>query len=342
MADFTSGFWSAYIAILTTLGIAFCLFVLVANSRKPAASADNTTGHVWDEDLREANNPLPRWWIGLFILTIVFAIAYLIYYPGLGAFSGAGGWSSAAAYRAERAALEQATEPIFAGFSGRSSEQLVGDPQAMAIGERLFLNNCAQCHGSDGRGSRGFPNLTDRDWLYGGSERAIRTSITEGRHGIMPALGAAIGGAASVERLAQYVLSLSGSATDAMKAELGRQHFGACAACHGPKGEGNQALGAPDLTDRTWLHAPGLAGVIATINNGRENMMPEHGSKLTANQIHVLTGYVMALSRPATRPAVPAEPEAPKAPAAPSSASAAPYQPATLDSVTLRQEAGSD
>lgn len=296
MADFTSGFWSAYIAVLTGLSIAFCLFMLMANSRKPPASADNTTGHVWDEDLREANNPLPRWWIGLFLLTIAFGIGYLVYYPGMGAFAGAGNWSSAAAYEKERTALEQASEPIFAGFTGKAPDQLARDPKALAIGERLFLNNCAQCHGSDGRGSRGFPNLTDRDWLYGGSAEAIKTTITEGRHGVMPPLGAALGGSANVERLAQYVLSLSGSATDAMKAELGRPHFATCAACHGPKGEGNLALGAPNLTDKTWLHTPGLNGVIATINNGRENMMPEHGSKLTANQIHVLTGYVMSLS----------------------------------------------
>ncbi len=318
MADFTTGFWSVYIAVLTSLGIAFCLFLLVANSRKPPASADNTTGHVWDEDLREANNPLPRWWIGLFILTIGFGIGYLTYYPGLGSFAGAGAWSSAAAYRAERAALEQATEPIFAGLSGKAPEDLAADPRAMAIGERLFLNNCAQCHGSDARGSRGFPNLTDRDWLYGGSAEAIRTTIAEGRRGVMPALGAAIGSATDVERLAQYVLSLSGSATDAVKAELGRPHFAACAACHGPKGEGNLALGAPNLTDRVWLHTPGLAGVLASINNGRENMMPEHGSKLTANQIHVLTGYVMSLSAPGSaRP-----PTTPTAPASASSAAA--------------------
>ena len=316
MADFTTGFWSAYIAILTTLGIAFCLLVLIANSRKPPASADNTTGHVWDEDLREANNPLPRWWIGLFIITIMFAIGYLAYYPGLGSFAGAGGWSSASAYQAERAALEKATQPIFAGFAGKTPEQLVGQADAMAIGERLFLNNCAHCHGSDGRGSRGFPNLTDNDWLYGGSAEAIRTTITQGRHGVMPALGPALGGAANVERVAQYVLSLSGSATDAVKAELGRQQFAACAACHGPKGEGNQALGAPNLSDRIWLHTPGLAGVIATIDNGRENMMPEHGSKMTAEQIHVLTSYVISLSRPAAA--------APGAPAGPPAASPAP------------------
>jgi len=298
MADFTTGFWSAYIAITTSLAIVFCLIVLIANSRKQPETADNTTGHVWDEDLREANNPLPRWWVGLFILTIVFSIGYLIYYPGLGAFAGAGGWSAVDEYDKERTALEQATEPIFASFVGKTPEQLALEPKALAIGERLFLNNCAQCHGSDARGSRGFPNLTDKDWLYGGSAEAIKTSITGGRHGVMPALGAAIGSPVEVERLAQYVLTLSGTATDELKAALGRSKFGVCAGCHGAKGEGNPALGAPNLTDRTWLHAPGLDGVISSINNGRNNMMPEHGSKLTASQIHVLTGYVMSLSPP--------------------------------------------
>ncbi|HZH05537.1 MAG TPA: cbb3-type cytochrome c oxidase N-terminal domain-containing protein, partial [Lautropia sp.] len=186
MADFTTGFWSAYIAIATALAIAFCLVVLIANSRKQPATADNTTGHVWDEDLREANNPLPRWWVGLFILTIVFSIGYLIYYPGMGSFAGAGGWSAADAYDQERAALEQASEPIYASFIDKTPDQLASDPKALAIGERLFLNNCAQCHGSDARGSRGFPNLTDKDWLYGGTAGAIKTTITEGRHGIMP------------------------------------------------------------------------------------------------------------------------------------------------------------
>ena len=173
----------------------------------------------------------------------------------------------------------------------------VGDPQARAIGERLFLNNCAQCHGSDGRGAKGFPNLTDADWLYGNAPEQIVETITKGRNGVMPALGAAVGGAAEVEQLAQYVLSLSGSATDPVKAELGKGRFAVCAACHGPEGKGNQALGAPNLSDKIWLHGGGLQSVVSMINGGKDNMMPAWNTKLTEGQIHVLASYVLGLSQ---------------------------------------------
>ena len=297
MADFESGFWSAYVSVITALSILFCLVILVANSRKPKQTADNTTGHVWDDDIREANNPLPRLWMGLFLITIVFGIAYLAWYPGMGAYPGASGWSSVGQYQAERARIEKELTPIFAAYTAKKPEDLIGDPGAMAIGERLFLNNCAQCHGSDARGSKGFPNLTDGDWLYGGSAAAIQETISKGRNGVMPALAAAIGGPTEVERLVQYVLSLSGSATDSVKAELGRASFATCAACHGAKGEGNQALGAPNLADRIWLHGGGVTGVTAAINAGINNMMPVHSDKLTDGQIHVLAAYVMSLSR---------------------------------------------
>ena len=166
----------------------------------------------------------------------------------------------------------------------------------MAIGERLFLNNCSTCHGSDGRGSKGFPNLTDRDWLWGGSIEAIQETIAKGRTGVMPPQAAAVGGSVEVDRLVQYVLSLSGTESDAVKAALGRPHFAVCAACHGPKGEGNPLLGAPNLTDRVWLHGGGSAAVAHAINNGFVNMMPAHNDKLTEGQIHVLSAYVKALS----------------------------------------------
>jgi cytochrome c oxidase cbb3-type subunit 3 len=180
---------------------------------------------------------------------------------------------------------------------------LVSDPQARAIGERLFLNNCAQCHGSDGRGAKGFPNLTDNDSLYGNGPEQIVQSIAKGRHGMMPPMAQAVGGAAEVEQLAQYVLSLSSGATDAVKAALGQSKFGVCAACHGPSGQGNQALGAPNLTDTVWLHGGGLQSVVAMINQGKDNQMPAWERKLTEGQIHVLAAYVLGLSEPAKRAA---------------------------------------
>jgi len=298
MADFTSGFWSPYITIATLLAIVACLLVLVLNSRRPPASADNTTGHVWDGDLREANNPLPRWWSGLFVITIFFSLGYLWLYPGLGARDGASGWSAATQYEAETTALAEEMAPLYARFQAQSITELAGDARAHAIGERLFLNNCAQCHGSDGHGAKGFPNLADNDWLYGNSPAQIVQSITKGRNGLMPPMAAAVGTPAEVEQLAQYVLSLSDSSSDSVKAALGKPRFAACAACHGADGRGNQALGAPNLSDRIWLHGGGLQAVVAMVNHGKENRMPAWSDKLTDGQIHVLAAYVLSLSQP--------------------------------------------
>ncbi len=295
MADFISDFWSFYVAGLTVASLLFCLFVLIANSRRPEPTADNTTGHVWDGDIREANNPLPRWWMGLYLLSCIFAIGYLVWYPG--AFKGIGDWTSAGQYQAERKEVEATLAPIYAEFTNKPAEELIADPKAMAIGQRLFLNNCAQCHGADARGGRSFPNLTDNDWLYGGTAEKITETITDGRNGIMPSQAAVFESPADIENVAQYVLSLSGSSSDAIKAQKGKKAFTACAACHGPDGKGNQDLGAPNLTDRIWLHGGGMQNVTAAINNGFNNQMPSHKAILTQDQIHVLTGYVMSLSK---------------------------------------------
>ena len=300
MSDFTHNFWSMYVAIITVVGIVACLILLwVSSKAKVAATQDNTTGHVWDGDLREMNNPLPRWWMGLFVLTIVFALGYLFMYPGLGTFAGKLGWTQSAQYEVEVDKLNAESAPLYAKFSGMPPEQVAQDGQAIGIGERLFMNNCAQCHGSDARGSKGFPNLTDGDWLHGGSPEKIKESITMGRMGQMPPMAAAVGSAEDVKNLAHYVLSLSGSPNDSLRAHLGKSHFAACAACHGMDGKGNQALGAPNLTDDIWLHGYGENAIIAMINNGKTNQMPAQKDKLTESQIHVLTSYVWGLSNKA-------------------------------------------
>jgi cytochrome c oxidase cbb3-type subunit 3 len=190
----------------------------------------------------------------------------------------------------------ESTAPLYAKFNGQPPEQLAGDAQAMAVGERLFMNNCAQCHGSDARGSKGFPNLTDSDWLHGGTPDAIKTTLTEGRQGVMPPMAAAVGSAEDVRNLAQYVLSLSGSPHDTIQASLGKSKFGACAACHGMDGKGNTAMGAPNLTDGVWLHGWGADAIIKMVTEGKHNVMPAQKSKLSAEQIHVLTAYVWGLS----------------------------------------------
>jgi cytochrome c oxidase cbb3-type subunit 3 len=297
MSDFTSNFWSVYVAGITLVSVLACALLLWFSGKAKAMTAsDNTTGHVWDGDLREMNNPLPRWWVWLFVITIVFAGAYFAIYPGLGSFSGNAKWTSVGQYEAEVAKGNAEVAPLYAKFAAMTAEDMSRDPQAMAIGERLFMNNCSQCHGSDARGSKGFPNLTDGDWLHGGTPDKIKETLTVGRIGNMPPMAAAVGTADDVKNVANYVLSLSNSAHDSVRANLGKEKFVVCAACHGPDGAGNQALGAPNLTDNIWLHGSGEAAIITQINNGKINQMPAQGERLSAGQIQVLTSYVWGLS----------------------------------------------
>jgi cytochrome c oxidase cbb3-type subunit 3 len=297
MSDFTSNFWPIYVTVITVVSILACLLLLWFSGKAKAMTAtDNTTGHVWDGDLREMNNPLPRWWVYLFVITVVFAFVYLALYPGLGTYKGTLGWTAAGQHQKEIDKGNAEVAPLYAKFTAMAPEELSRDTQAMAIGERLFMNNCAQCHASDARGTKGIPNLTDGDWLHGGTPELIKTTLTQGRTGNMPPMAAAVGSSGDVKNLAQYVLSLSGSPHDSVQAALGREKFAACAACHGANGKGNQALGAPNLTDDIWIHGYGEAAIISMINNGKVNQMPAQGEKLTEGQIHVLTSYVWSLS----------------------------------------------
>ncbi|SDE47388.1 cytochrome c oxidase cbb3-type subunit 3 [Variovorax sp. CF079] len=304
MSDFFSDFWSNYVAIASLGSILLCalLLWLVARAKVPGGT-DETTGHVWDEDLREANNPMPRWWIGLFVLTIIFGVAYLVAYPGLGSYQGQLAWSTENEYAKDLAKAKRDLEPVYAAYAAMPIERVAGEPAATAIGERLFLNNCAQCHGSDARGSKGFPNLADRDWLHGGAPEKIKESITRGRTGVMPPMAAAVGTPEDVKNVANYVLSLSGSPHDSVRAGLGKSKFSACAACHGIGGVGNPAMGAPNLADKVWLHGYGQEAIISIINTGRTNQMPGQQGRLTEAQIHVLASYVWGLSsKPAAAP----------------------------------------
>ncbi|MFN7727001.1 MAG: cytochrome-c oxidase, cbb3-type subunit III [Rubrivivax sp.] len=300
MSDFFNSGWSLFVAGVTVAGLIFCLVVLAVASKRKVMANDNTTGHVWDEDLRELNNPLPRWWLGLFIITVVFAAIYLALYPGLGSHAGQLKWSSAGQHQAEMDKARAQMAPVYAKFVGQPAEVLAKDPQAMAIGERLFANNCAQCHGADARGSKGFPNLTDADWLYGGSHDKIKETIVAGRAGNMPPMAAALGTAEDVKNVAHYVLSLSGSPHNSVAAQLGKPKFGACAACHGADGKGNQALGAPNLTDKVWLHGWGEQAIVNIVTNGKTNQMPAQAQRLSPEQVHVLGAYVWGLSQTAT------------------------------------------
>ncbi len=304
MSDFTSGFWPIYISVITIASIiGTWVFVKSHTTRKlaPGEKAE-LIEHTWDEDLQDLNNPLPRWWLGLFYATLAFALVYLALWPGLGNFGGLLGWTSKGEYEAEVKAAEAKFQPVYAGFMKQDIATVAANPEARAIGKNLFLTYCSQCHGSDAAGATGFPNLTDHDWLYGGDPDTIKTTITDGRSGMMPALGEALGPQGTKE-VANYVLSLSGRKHDAALAEAGKQKFADnCAACHMPDGTGMAAMGAPNLTDKVWLYGGSEAAIIETISKGRNGVMPASSQTLgtTSNKeakLHLLAAYVYGLSQ---------------------------------------------
>jgi cytochrome c oxidase cbb3-type subunit 3 len=303
VSDFSSPAWAWFVAASTVLGLIACIALLIIASRRKVmvgGANDNSTGHVWDEDLRELNNPLPRWWMWLFVITVVFAAVYLAFYPGLGSNAGSLKWTSQGQFESEQADASAALAPVYARYKEMTPAQLMADAPAMAIGERLFLNTCAQCHGSDARGSKGFPDLTLPPVSRLATENAeqIEAVIVKGRIGIMPPMAAAVGTAEEVRNLAHYVLSLSGSAHNSVAAQLGKSKFAPCAACHGPEGKGNKALGAPNLTDKVWLYGWGEQAIVETITRGRTNVMPAQAALLTPEQVRVLAAYAWSLSRP--------------------------------------------
>jgi len=297
MTDFVSSFWGYYVGIITLASIIGCAILLQSQSKRrvPGAKVE-TTGHVWDEDLQELNNPLPNWWRWLFYITIVFALGYLVFYPGLGFWEGTLGWSSAKRYEEEQRQAEQKFGPLYAKYAQMSIEEVAADPAAIAMGQNMYLNYCAQCHASDARGSKGFPNLTDNDWLYGGDPQTIVATITNGRNGVMPPLGAVLGSDGTRD-VAHYVRSLSGLPHDSIRASRGKPLFAQnCAVCHGADGTGNKMLGAPNLTDNVWLYGSSEATIVETITKGRNNVMPAWKDFLGEAKIHVLAAYIWSLS----------------------------------------------
>lgn len=293
-----SAAWSWYVTLLSLANILACVWLIrwTAKKRPGEGAASDTTGHEWD-GLREYNNPMPRWWLGLFYITIVFGLVYLLLYPGLGNFRGLLGWSQISAYEAEVAAAEADVAPLFARYAATPIPELARDPAAMATGRRLFVTNCAVCHGADGHGSRGFPNLADDNWQWGGSPEQIEQTITGGRQAAMIPWGAALG-EDGVKAVAAYVRTLGGREADPALAATGKEKFQTlCVACHGPDGKGNPMLGAPDLTDDYWLYGGSTRVIETTIRDGRMGVMPAHKDLLGAERIHVLAAYVYGLSR---------------------------------------------
>lgn len=297
---------SLFIAVFTIVNILACLWLLwwTARTREQAhpqaQSSDSKgperTGHVWDGDLEEYNNPLPRWWLGLFIATVLFGAGYLYFFPGLGSYDGAGKWSSVAEYEAKVAQHRALLEQQLASLHEAPLEQIAADPRAMSTAKNLFGANCSTCHGSDARGAKGFPNLTDNEWLWGAPHESVYESIANGRHAVMPALGAVLG-PQGVNEVASYVVSLTGVKAPPEWVEAGKERFATvCAACHGADAKGNALLGAPNLTDDVWLFGGDFESVRNTIANGRESTMPAHAQLLGETQVKLLAAYILNIS----------------------------------------------
>ncbi len=302
MADFLSEFWSWFIIVLTVLGLAGCVMLLWAQTDKKSEPGQKpeTMGHVWDEDLYELNNPLPYWWLLLFYGSIVFAVVYLVLYPGLGSFAGALGWTQVGKYEAEQAAAERAYGAIFDRYLSEDLTAVAADPEALEIGKRLFANYCSQCHGSDAGGARGYPNLRDQDWLYGGTPEAIKKSIVAGRTGIMPAWGGENGVLTDKQifDVSEYVRTLSGHDADDMVTSRGKTIYAEnCAVCHEAEGRGSYLFGAPNLTDDIWLYGGSQKRIIESVELGRMGQMPANQEFLGKAKIHLLAAYVHSLSR---------------------------------------------
>jgi cytochrome c oxidase cbb3-type subunit 3 len=300
MTDFTSGFWGPFIAAVSLLGIAFVAYLLVSQMKVKLKKGEKAevTGHIWDGDLEEYNNPLPGWWVGMFVLTIIFAIGYLWLYPGLIIMGNAKNWSAQGEHKAEVAKADAKYQALYDKYLAMPIPAVAQDKTANDMGKRLFQTYCVQCHGSDARGAKGFPNLTDNDWLYGGSPEKIKETVTKGRHGQMPAFGSAFG-EEKVRDVANYVLKLSGNpAFNDVRASRGGETFKqVCAACHGAEGKGNQDIGAPNLTDKIWLYGGSEATIVETVTNGRNNQMPAWKEFLGDGKVHLLSAYVFSLSQ---------------------------------------------
>jgi cytochrome c oxidase cbb3-type subunit 3 len=298
--------WSIFIIVIVVAHIIGYAYLLWSTSKMKAKDhkQGQTTGHSWD-GIEEYNNPLPRWWLFMFIITILFAIGYLILYPGMGNYKGTLNWTEEGEWAKENKEVLAKRAELFSTFIDKPIPEMIKpiidkdgkeDRTAMEIGERLFANHCSTCHGSDAQGAVGFPNLTDNDWLYGGDPDTLVQTITNGRHGVMPAWGSALGDE-GVKQVAAYVRNFSEEGQDEKLVAEGKKKFAMfCVACHGADAKGNHLMGAPNLTDNTWLHSFDSGMIETILLNGTSGKMPAHGELLDDGSIKILAAYVYSLT----------------------------------------------
>jgi cytochrome c oxidase cbb3-type subunit 3 len=291
-----SQFWNGWIILIVLLNIAGCWALLVFTRKmKGNGKEGETTGHVYD-GIEEYNNPLPKWWLNLFYICLVFSMGYLLLYPGLGNFKGLLNWTQVNQFEEEVTEAKKKYEPLFLKYRSIPIQALSQIKQATEMGKRIFVNTCFGCHGSDARGKAGYPNLTDNIWLYGGSPESIEQSILHGRKGQMPAFGQQLT-AHQIDSLVQYVGQLSGNVVNKIKAKTGKAIFDQqCFVCHGKNAKGNPLMGAPNLTDSDWLYGGAATTIAHTIRHGRNGEMPAHFDVLGKNRVHLVAAYVYSLS----------------------------------------------
>ena len=291
-----TSFWSAWVIVLTAFTIVAITWVLFANRKRDSGVSERTTGHEYD-GIEEYDNPLPAWWFWMFAITVIWGVAYLIAYPGMGNFPGLLGWTQLEQHEREVATADEKYRAMRDRYLAMPVEEIADDPALRKMGQRIFGNNCAQCHGADAKGSFGFPNLTDDDWIWGGSPDAIKATLVNGRKAAMPPWEAILGDEGIAEATA-YVLSLNGRDADPAKVAAGETHFKTyCAACHGMEGLGNPALGAPNLTNGVWLYGGSESQIAHSLRAGRNGVMPAFGETLSEDKIHILTAWVYGLSK---------------------------------------------
>jgi cytochrome c oxidase cbb3-type subunit 3 len=291
-----TSFWSYWVIILTVVSIAGITWILLANRKTTQRNEENTTGHVYD-GIEEYDNPLPAWWFYMYVISIIWAVGYLVAYPGMGNFPGVLGWTQLGQHEAEVSKADAKFSGMRDKYLALPIEEIATDPVVRKMGQRMFGNNCAQCHGADAKGRYGFPNLTDNDWIWGGSPDDIKTSITVGRQAAMPAWGTIVGDA-GVLNVTAYVSSLNGREEAAEKVQAGEKVFQTyCVACHGADGKGTPALGAPNLTNGIWLYGGTDTQISHSVRAGRNGVMPAHKALLSDDKIHIIAAYVYGLSQ---------------------------------------------
>jgi cytochrome c oxidase cbb3-type subunit 3 len=293
-----SSFWSIYVIALTLITVGGSVWLLaVTAKRRSGSQEDETTGHTWDGDLAEYNNPLPRWWLWLFVGTVIFSAIYLVLYPGFGSASGTLGWSSEQQLRAEQAKYDELARQTYARYAALSIPEIASNPEALALGRNIYANHCAACHGADARGAKGFPNLTDASWQWGGEPEQVYQTILHGRNAAMPSWAAVLGPEGVAQTVA-YVRQLGGLSHDQAAVKQGKARYEQiCAACHGIDGKGNPMLGAPNLTDDDWLYGNSEAAITEALVKGRNGVMPAHGPLIGEDAVKLVAGYVLSLSR---------------------------------------------